>query len=144
MYPSCFVLAPSTSAISLATLGFSAIHTIIDTKIVQAERRKKELVHFLSRGAAYLQSVALKCKQGGEKRSLFIFSPSEAQPIFPSRQSVRQSPACESILVGVSAGHWLILRGCPAERLAVGLVSGGSAGHFGGGETRKVRYRGRM
>ena len=143
MYPSCFVLAPSTSAMSFATLGFSAIHTIIDTKIVQAERRKKELVHFLSRGAAYLQSVALKCKQGGEKRSLFIFSP-EAQPIFPSRQSVRQSPACEGILVGVSAGHWLILRGCPAESLAVGLVSGVGAGHFGGGETRKVRYRGRM
>ena len=48
------------------------------------------------------------------------------------RQSVRQSPACERIVVGVCAGHWLILRGCPAERWAVGLVSGVSAGHFGG------------
>ena len=103
---------------------------------MQAERRKKELVHFFSRGAAYLQSVALKCKQGGEKRSLLIFYP-EAQPIFPSRQSVRQSPACEGILAGVSAGHWLILRGCPAESLAVGLVSGVSAGHFGGGKVKE-------
>ena len=47
------------------------------------------------------------------------------------RQSVRQLPACERIVVGVSAGHWLILRGCPAERQAVSLLSEATAGHCG-------------
>ena len=36
MYPSCFVLAPRTSAISLATLGFSAMHTIMYTKVIKS------------------------------------------------------------------------------------------------------------
>lgn len=36
MYPSCFVLAPRTSAISFATLGFSAMHTIMYTKVIKS------------------------------------------------------------------------------------------------------------
>jgi len=51
------------------------------SKIIQAERRKKELVHFLSRGEVYLQAKLKEYKPRGEKRNLFIFYP-EAKFIF--------------------------------------------------------------
>jgi hypothetical protein len=42
-------------------------------KILQAERRKKELVHFLSRGAAYFHAERKDTASGGEKKIVNLF-----------------------------------------------------------------------
>ncbi len=58
--------------------------------------------------------------------------------IFLVCQSVPHLPLREPILAGVSAGHWLILLGCPAPIGPTSVVRGVRVGHFG----KKVKERG--